>query len=68
MAHKNALSAAAHTRCSDLKHSQPSLFDAELADTLLADDERGRILYVPRFVDRETADAWFAALRDELMK
>jgi alkylated DNA repair dioxygenase AlkB len=45
---------------------QPSLFDADLAETRLADDERGRILYIPRFVDRETADAWFAALRDEV--
>ena len=37
-----------------------------MAETLLTDDERGRILYVPRFVDRGTADAWFAALRDEV--
>jgi alkylated DNA repair dioxygenase AlkB len=53
-------------RCSDLRHPQPSLFDADVADTLLADDERGRILYVPRFVDGATADAWFKELRDEV--
>jgi alkylated DNA repair dioxygenase AlkB len=32
-------------------------------ETLLADDERGRIAYTPRFVDAATADAWFAELR-----
>lgn len=30
---------------------------------LLADDDRGRISYTPGFIDRETAEAWFAALR-----
>jgi alkylated DNA repair dioxygenase AlkB len=30
---------------------------------LLADDERGRIAYTPRFVDAGTAEAWFIELR-----
>ena len=30
---------------------------------LLADDERGRIAYTPRFVDAAIAAAWFAELR-----
>jgi alkylated DNA repair dioxygenase AlkB len=30
---------------------------------LLADDERGRIAYTPRFVDAGTAEAWFTELR-----
>jgi alkylated DNA repair dioxygenase AlkB len=30
---------------------------------LLAGDERGRIVYTPRFVDPSTAQAWFAELR-----
>jgi alkylated DNA repair dioxygenase AlkB len=41
--------------------SQLTLFDP--GDTLLADDERGRIAYTPRFVDAATAAAWFAELR-----
>src|SRR3954466_806090 len=41
--------------------SQLALFES--AETLLTDDERGRIVYTPRFVDRATADAWFAELR-----
>lgn len=41
--------------------SQLTLFDS--ADTVLADDERGRITYTPRFVDADTAAAWFAELR-----
>lgn len=41
--------------------SQPTLFDS--LETLLADDERGRIVYTPRFVDAGTADAWFTQLR-----
>jgi alkylated DNA repair dioxygenase AlkB len=40
---------------------QLTLFDA--GERLLADDDRGRIAYVPEFVDAATADAWFAALR-----
>jgi alkylated DNA repair dioxygenase AlkB len=41
--------------------SQLTLFDAE--ERLLADDERGRIVYTPGFVDAVTAAAWFGALR-----
>jgi len=40
---------------------QPSLFDSD--DRPLADDDRGRITYTPRFVDAAKADAWFAELR-----
>jgi alkylated DNA repair dioxygenase AlkB len=40
---------------------QPTLFDS--SETLLADDERGRITYMPRFVDAAIAEAWFAQLR-----
>jgi len=41
--------------------SQLTLFDAR--ETLLVDDERGRITYIARFVDNATATAWFARLR-----
>src|SRR5215470_17618562 len=41
--------------------AQLSLFDS--SGTLLADDDRGRIVYTSRFVDDVTADAWFAELR-----
>jgi alkylated DNA repair dioxygenase AlkB len=41
--------------------TQLALFDA--SEMILADDERGRISYTPRFVDAATADAWFAELR-----
>lgn len=41
--------------------AQLTLFDS--GDTLLADDERGRITYTPGFIDPAAADAWFAALR-----
>src|SRR5687767_2306823 len=40
---------------------QLPLFDA--TEVLLTDDERGRIVYTPRFVDAATAQAWFAELR-----
>lgn len=40
---------------------QLALFDS--SEVLLADDERGRIAYTPRFVAATTADAWFAELR-----
>ena len=40
---------------------QLSLFDS--TGTLLADDDRGRIVYTPRAVDAATAEAWFGALR-----
>jgi len=41
---------------------QLTLFDS--SDTLLADDERGRIAYTPCFVDAATAEAWLAELRN----
>lgn len=41
--------------------SQLTLFDSR--DSVLADDERGRIVYTARFVDAATADAWFTELR-----
>jgi alkylated DNA repair dioxygenase AlkB len=40
---------------------QLTLFDS--IETLLADDERGRIVYTSGFVDAATADAWFTELR-----
>jgi alkylated DNA repair dioxygenase AlkB len=44
--------------------SQRTLFDS--TDALLADDERGRIVYTPGFVDAATARAWFAELRRDV--
>ena len=44
--------------------AQLSLFEPTEAVRVLADDERGRIAYTPRFVDAATAAAWFAELRD----
>jgi alkylated DNA repair dioxygenase AlkB len=41
---------------------QLTLFDS--GERLLADDERGRITYIPGLVDAATAAAWFAELRD----
>ena len=41
--------------------AQLTLFES--ADAVLADDERGRITYAARFVDVETAGAWFAEVR-----
>jgi alkylated DNA repair dioxygenase AlkB len=41
--------------------SQLTLFES--SEELLADDERGRIAYTPRFVDAVAARAWFAELR-----
>jgi alkylated DNA repair dioxygenase AlkB len=43
---------------------QLTLFES--SETRLADDERGRVVYTPRFVDANTADAWFRELRDGL--
>src|SRR5215208_3802662 len=43
---------------------QLTLFDSD--ETLLADDERGRIAYTARFVDPATALAWFAELRNNV--
>ena len=42
--------------------SQLSLFARD--ETLLADDDRGQVSYVPGFVDPATAHAWFAELRE----
>jgi alkylated DNA repair dioxygenase AlkB len=44
--------------------SQLTLFDS--IGTLLADDERGRISYMPHFIDAETAAAWFVELRESV--
>ena len=44
--------------------AQPSLFES--IDTLLADDERGRIVYVARLIDDATVRRWFAELRSEV--
>jgi alkylated DNA repair dioxygenase AlkB len=41
----------------------PQLELFESGETLLTDDERGRIACTPHFVDGATADAWFAELR-----
>lgn len=41
--------------------SQLALFESP--ETLFADDERGRVTYVPRFIEGATAAAWFAELR-----
>jgi alkylated DNA repair dioxygenase AlkB len=41
--------------------AQLTLFDS--SEMLLADDERGRIAYTPRFVDAGIAEAWFTELR-----
>jgi alkylated DNA repair dioxygenase AlkB len=41
--------------------SQLTLFGA--SDTVLVDDERGRISYTAAFIDSETAVDWFAQLR-----
>lgn len=41
---------------------QLTLFDP--GERLLADDDRGKITYIPGFVDPPTADAWFTELRD----
>jgi alkylated DNA repair dioxygenase AlkB len=45
--------------------SQLPLF-ASPTETLLADDERGRITYLPGFVSDEVALGWFAELRDSV--
>jgi alkylated DNA repair dioxygenase AlkB len=41
----------------------PQLTLFEPSETLLVDDERGRVAYTPRFVEAAIADAWFAELR-----
>jgi len=42
--------------------SQLALFDS--TETVLVDDERGRITYRPHFIDAARAEAWFSALRN----
>jgi alkylated DNA repair dioxygenase AlkB len=44
--------------------AQLTLFDSRAS--VLADDERGRIAYIPGFVDDPTASAWFTELRREV--
>jgi alkylated DNA repair dioxygenase AlkB len=44
----------------------PQLTLFESSETRLADDERGRVVYTPRFVDAATAESWFRQLRDGL--
>jgi alkylated DNA repair dioxygenase AlkB len=41
--------------------AQLTLFES--TDTVLVDDERGRVTYTARFVDGETARRWFTELR-----
>src|SRR5437764_5516966 len=41
--------------------AQLGLFES--AETLLVDDDRGRISYTPRFVESAVADAWFVEMR-----
>src|SRR5579862_1961858 len=36
------------------------------SETLLVDDERGRIAYVPEFIDTDTARDWFAEIRQSV--
>ena len=36
------------------------------SETLLVDDERGRIAYVPEFIDADTAREWFAEIRQDV--
>jgi alkylated DNA repair dioxygenase AlkB len=51
-------------RSSEWPMSQPTLFDSH--EALLADDERGRIVYTPGFVDAASAQAWLTELRGEV--
>lgn len=44
----------------------PQLTLFESSEMRLADDERGRVVYTPRFVDADTAESWFRQLRDGL--
>jgi alkylated DNA repair dioxygenase AlkB len=45
--------------------TQLSLFEG-VSETVLVDDERGRITYTPDFLATDTATAWFAELRDSV--
>lgn len=42
--------------------SQLSLFDS--GERILVDDERGKITYIPEFIDAATAAEWFTELRE----
>jgi len=44
--------------------AQLTLFDS--GETILVDDDRGRITYRPRFVEASIADDWFAELRRDV--
>jgi alkylated DNA repair dioxygenase AlkB len=44
--------------------AQLSFFDAD--ERLLVDDERGRVTYIPGFIDADAAAAWFTQLRDSV--
>ena len=41
--------------------AQLTLFES--SDMVVVDDERGRVVYTPRFIDDAAAEAWFAELR-----
>ena len=41
----------------------PQLALFESSESVLTDDKRGRVTYTPRFIDPDTADAWFAELQ-----
>ena len=45
--------------------SQMSLF-ASASETVLVDDELGRIVSTPGFLPSEVAEAWFAELRESV--
>lgn len=44
--------------------AQLTLFES--SEIVLADDERGRVAYTPRFVEMDEAQAWFAELRRDV--
>jgi alkylated DNA repair dioxygenase AlkB len=46
--------------------SQPTLFDTDVGEVVLTDDDRGRVVYMSRFVDAATSNAWFAELRHDV--
>jgi len=58
--------AAASSRRSRLRESvpEPDLFAAPASPLVLIDDVQGGFRYWPGFVDPDTAQAWFEALRD----
>ena len=45
---------------------QPTLFDTEVGEVVLTDDDRGRVVYMSRFVDAATSNVWFAELRRDV--